>query len=188
MWMQLGREQADILLSPRFERIYEPEKLGQFDRFFSRSWATPARRSHAAQHTEGGDDDAGDLPRWVSSAPIPRKADSEKSTDAGHNALKVHLDSFIDRYGHEPRNESNLRRFSDYHSKLTKVTADSVYIGNIEAQTMPRSEYVQYANGGAQQRAQQYNPETIQEFKECLYDCTLGSDDVAGIRKVSFSN
>lgn len=187
MWMQLGQKQADILLSPRFERVYEPDKLGQFDRFFSRSWATPVRRSHAAQHTEGGDDDSGDLPRWISSTPVPLKDGTEKATDAGYYTHRVHLDDFIDRYGHEPRNESNLRRFSDYHSKLTKVTTDSAYIGNIEVQAMARPEYIQYASGGAPERPQQYDAETIQEFRECLYDCTLGADDVPGIQKVSFS-
>ena len=31
-----------------FERVYQPEKLTQFDRYFSRSWSQPSRLSHAA--------------------------------------------------------------------------------------------------------------------------------------------
>lgn len=34
MWMQLGRSQEEPMLPPRFERIYQPEKIAQFDRFF----------------------------------------------------------------------------------------------------------------------------------------------------------
>jgi hypothetical protein len=35
MWMQLGIP-ADSMLPPRFERLYQPERIAQFDRFFAR--------------------------------------------------------------------------------------------------------------------------------------------------------
>jgi len=50
MWMQLGNSPSESILPPRFDRLYQPEKMAQFDRFFARSWATPVRRSHSAQH------------------------------------------------------------------------------------------------------------------------------------------
>jgi hypothetical protein len=36
MWMQLGRSHEESMLPPRFERIYQPEKIAQFDRFFGK--------------------------------------------------------------------------------------------------------------------------------------------------------
>jgi hypothetical protein len=36
MWMQLGRNHEEAMLPPRFERIYQPEKIAQFDRFFGK--------------------------------------------------------------------------------------------------------------------------------------------------------
>jgi hypothetical protein len=38
-----GAETEDSLLPPRYERLYQPEKMAQFDRFFARGWATPLR-------------------------------------------------------------------------------------------------------------------------------------------------
>mmetsp|Transcript_40203 Transcript_40203/g.60922 ORF Transcript_40203/g.60922 Transcript_40203/m.60922 type:complete len:380 (+) Transcript_40203:167-1306(+) len=57
MWMQLGRSPVESLLPPRFERLYQPDKLVQFDKFFARSWATPMRLSHSAQHSRSSEDD-----------------------------------------------------------------------------------------------------------------------------------
>jgi hypothetical protein len=57
MWMQLGQSPPESMLPPRFERLYQPDKIAQFDRFFARAWATPVRRSHSAQ--QGGANDSG---------------------------------------------------------------------------------------------------------------------------------
>ena len=58
MWMTLGRgPDPECLLPPRFERLYQPEKLAQFDKFFARSWATPVRLTHQAQHSHSVEDD-----------------------------------------------------------------------------------------------------------------------------------
>ena len=42
MWMQLGKHTTEDL-PPRFERLYQPDKLSQFDKLFARNWATPIR-------------------------------------------------------------------------------------------------------------------------------------------------
>ena len=187
MWMQLGKSQTEELLAPRFERVYEPEKLGQFDRFFSRAWATPVRRSHAAQHTEGAEEgDARDLLRRFSDAePQRRVPDESKSPESSAN--KVQLGRFIDTYGYEPRSETSLRRFSEYHAKLTKVSSTSGYIGDLTSvdSSVPR-EYLNYVSSTTNEpdKPQRYRPETVQEFKTCLQDYTLESDDVGGIQKV----
>jgi hypothetical protein len=187
MWMQLGRKQADVLLAPRFERLYEPEKLGQFDRFFSRTWATPVRRSHAAQHTDGAEDgDGGDLSRRISTA-TPGVGDSDALEHPTQFKDNVFLGDFIARYGYEPRSETSLRRFSEYHSKFAKVRPETGYIGDLDtAHSKAHDEYVNYVSSAenATEKPQQYRPETIQEFKDCLRDYTLGADDVAGIQKV----
>ena len=56
MWMDVGSSPYETLLPSRFDRLYQPDKLAQFDKFFSRSWAAPVRLSHSAQHTHAGDD------------------------------------------------------------------------------------------------------------------------------------
>jgi hypothetical protein len=188
MWMQLGRNQAEIVLPPRFERVYQPENLCQFDRYFSRAWSTPVRRSHAAQHTEGVEDgDTGDLSRLISGGSPPTK-NPDEATQAVESSGKVMLGNFTDKYGYEPWSESSLRRFSEYHSKLTTVVPDVSYIGNLEkVASTPREEYIRYLTPSVDvsEPPQRYRAETVQEFKECLQDYILGADDVVGIQKVS---
>jgi hypothetical protein len=42
----------DLISVPsRFDHIYQIEKLAQFDKLFSRSWAVPVRHSHASNGT-----------------------------------------------------------------------------------------------------------------------------------------
>jgi macrodomain Ter protein organizer (MatP/YcbG family) len=52
MSMQLVQKKTEISIPSRFDRIYQTEKLAQFDKLFSRSWAVPVRLSHAAQHSQ----------------------------------------------------------------------------------------------------------------------------------------
>jgi len=66
MWMQSSRRYLTVnaaaspppelpKVPPRFERIYQPEKMAQFDKIFARAWATPLRLTHQAQHSQTDD-------------------------------------------------------------------------------------------------------------------------------------
>jgi len=56
MWMQLGRSPTESSLPTRFERLYQPDKLSQFDKIFARTYTVPVRLSHSAQHSPSEDD------------------------------------------------------------------------------------------------------------------------------------
>lgn len=47
MWMRIGSP-AEYDESDSFERIYQPDKLTQFDKYFARAWSMPSRLSHEA--------------------------------------------------------------------------------------------------------------------------------------------
>lgn len=126
MWMQLGSRPTESLLPPRFERLYQPEKIAQFDRFFARAWATPVRRSHSAQHSKGSSDDetgARDFRRSVS----VRHLNGWKETDLteltareGKQDKNVHrktrtLDNFVNSYGLQPYFKPTLKSFVKHH-------------------------------------------------------------------------
>lgn len=126
MWMQLGSSPTESMLPPRFERLYQPEKIAQFDRFFARAWATPVRRSHSAQHSKGSSDDdtgARDFRRRVSvhNSSGPGKTDtSAQPSTTGHrdeNALRVTktLDNFVNSYGLQPHFKPTLKSFAKHH-------------------------------------------------------------------------
>lgn len=105
MWMQLGEAPSESMLPPRFERMYQPEKLSQFDRFFSRSWSTPVRRSHNDQHASSSESDLGTaFVKSISILPAPQKEESQEDQDET-------LGEFIAEYGYEPRQAPALKRF-----------------------------------------------------------------------------
>ena len=123
--MQLGSRPTESLLPPRFERLYQPEKIAQFDRFFARAWATPVRRSHSAQHSKGSSDDetgARDFRRSVSARQSngPGETDpnaltpEEEQQDKGQRKTKT-LDNFVNSYGLQPYFKPTLKSFVKHH-------------------------------------------------------------------------
>jgi len=61
MWMHLGQP-SQTLLPSRFQRLYQPEKLTQFDKHFAHIWAAPSRLTHVKitnDETEEEDKDGG---------------------------------------------------------------------------------------------------------------------------------
>lgn len=126
MWMQLGSSPTESLLPPRFERLYQPEKIAQFDRFFARAWATPVRRSHSAQHSKGSSDDetgARDFRRSVSvrQSTGPGETDSsaegaeKKQHDNNNPRITKTLDNFVNSYGLQPHFKPTLKSFVKHH-------------------------------------------------------------------------
>ena len=112
MWMQLSRSPAESLLPPRFERLYQPEKMAQFDRFFARSWATPVRRVHPSEQNESPDEeiDFSEFRRNISGRFLPRK-----NKGAGKTKGDFSLQSFVASHGFGPLQEPSLKKFLQHH-------------------------------------------------------------------------
>lgn len=122
MWMQLGRGPSESMLPPRYERIYQPDKLTQFDRLFARSWVTPVRRTHTAQHSSVSDDgtDVTEYRRTINrtnSSPLKNKRvghEQDKdlpSDDDDEKRDQTTLESFASNFGFEPHVAPSLRSF-----------------------------------------------------------------------------
>jgi hypothetical protein len=186
MWMKLGMSKSESLLPPRYERLYQPEKIAQFDRFFARGWAAPVRRSHTAQQSEGSERDAEGLElRRVISGRRPESEDGK--------AKEVHeahiLKDFVDNHGLAPRYESSLKRFAAQHdiSRSTSAAKSFEYVGRLDnSDEKEHEEYLRYVAKSSSlfDAPHSYQKETVAEFKSCLHDYSLKADDVAGIRKV----
>jgi hypothetical protein len=123
MWMQLGNSPVESMVPPRFERLYQPEKMAQFDRFFARPWATPVRRSHSAQHSAGPDDenDIAEFRRNITGRPLVSEKASLLDQSAAYddsqeiNDLSSSLEQFVADYGFESQNERSLKMFVEHH-------------------------------------------------------------------------
>jgi len=185
MWMNLGDQEVEGWPT-RFERLYQPEKLGQFDRFFSRGWATPVRRSHASQHSDGPENEAesAGLTRVISENFLaPRKPESSDDSPE-----YVSLGTFIQEHGFASKQEPTLRSFlkgsdiegSEDNSKLTFLGIPN------DADEEVRPEYLKYvaSTQDLKPTAQSSPEDTVNEFKACLRDYSLKADDVSGIRMV----
>jgi hypothetical protein len=192
MWIRLGNRHDESLLPQRFERVYQPEKLGQFDRFFSRTWETPVRRSHAAQHSEGvEDDDAIDFSRVISNdfASPSRTNQNHRQVDS-QTTGGIPLQKFVTDYGFEPRTESALKLFAEHYNQAP-ICPSFEYVNQSDAAPMksPPDEYLRYCAPSSQafEQPQSYRVDRVEEFKQELRDFTLPADDVAGIRELARS-
>jgi hypothetical protein len=188
MWMKLGMSKSESLLPPRYERLYQPEKIAQFDRFFARGWAAPVRRSHAAQQSEGPERDTEgiELRRVISGRRPESEHDEVKLPQEAHI-----LKDFVDNHGFAPRYESSLKRFAAQHgiSRSTSAAQSLDYVGRLDtSETKEHDEYLRYVAKSSSlfDAPHSYQKETVAEFKACLHDYSLKADDVAGIRKVRF--
>lgn len=55
------------------------------------------------------------------------------------------------------------------------------YVGKLGSEETPPKEYLQYVSSSP---GKPYRREAVDEFRSCLRDTSLSSDDVSGIRKV----
>jgi len=151
MWMQLARENTEVVLPPRFERIYQPEKLAQFDKLFSRSWAVPLRLSHAAQHSQP---DAADICTshyqnftrrhqkeniCSLSESIQDDADSSSSSDSGEGYCTIR--DFVANHGLKAKNKPSLSHFLSYRRSCI------VKNYNAETPSSPQESTVENSSG-----------------------------------------
>mmetsp|Transcript_41443 Transcript_41443/g.125485 ORF Transcript_41443/g.125485 Transcript_41443/m.125485 type:complete len:651 (-) Transcript_41443:39-1991(-) len=176
MWMSLGRSPSEsIMLPQRFERLYQPEKLAQFDKFFARSWANPVRLTHEAQHSYSADDDTEQLmlhrkkasptkhaneseSKAEDNVELPGESTEEKSGD------EESIGDFVTLHGFTSKSQPSLTHFlgshGSYHetqrkakekycspSKSAKIRTPSMkFLGDLSDKPEPCDEYVKYAN------------------------------------------
>jgi hypothetical protein len=186
MWMKLGPNQTDQSIPSCFEHLYQPEKLGQFDRFFTRAWTMPVRRSHVAQQSDGpAADGTGGLLRVISD----NFARESYVDDEAYEVDEENLDTFVKSHGMAPAFEPTVKTFLGDNARGSKtVTSHVSYLDYISYSANDTPEvYLNYVRDSnyLSTLSQVYRPETIEEFKSCLHDYTLQADDVAGINEVS---
>jgi hypothetical protein len=190
IWMRHNIDDYDSDIPPRFDRIYQLDKLSQFDRFFARSWSTPVRSTHAAQHTEGLDDgDTLEFSRIISrdfSTPATEtvgKRDSGTDSDSG-----LVVSEFIKVWGFGSRKELTLKLFREHHLSPKSNSTQYSFVGDCDITSADvKPEYLQYVAPSTEVFGppDNYRSNIVDEFKSCLHDYTLESDDVVGIQKVS---
>lgn len=115
MWMQLGGAPAESMLPPRFERLYQPDKLSQFDKCFSRSWATPVRRSHSAQHGSEPEDETALKYKKSIRKTFPESSEVDAESKDEHVAT---MKDYCEKYGYASRHASSLKRFVGSHHQV----------------------------------------------------------------------
>jgi hypothetical protein len=134
MWMQLIRDSNEKTLPPRFDRIYQTEKLAQFDKLFSRSWAVPVRLSHAAQHSQP---DAADIctSHYTNFTNIHKRQnsslhdyhdlkDSYSSTSSNSSEDRCTIKDFVSDHGLKVKNQSSLAHFLNFRHSLSAAAKD----------------------------------------------------------------
>lgn len=189
MSMQVGKNKADMTLWGRYERLYQPDSLSQFDKYFSRGWSTPVRRSHAAQHAEEDEEHGADLLRRIMSGFSSNEVPMNEKRGVFPKISTMALGDFTRLHGYGSFSESSLRRFVEFHSKLDSSFHDHYADSNLGIGTVsPRDEYVRYLSPCVDMAPppQTHDDNKIKEFKDCLTDYSLSADDVNGIQKVSF--
>lgn len=188
--MKVGSDPGSFSpLPPRFYRLYQPDRLGQFDRFFTRSWATPVRRSHTSQHSDGPEAEADGMGLIRAISENFSKQREEPTENAGSRNESVSIDDFIKHHGVSPPRDPLLKTFLRYRKRETDVVVpDYDYLDSLVNITV-KPEYMRYVGSGNEDRVNThtYPPETVEELTNCLRDYTLSSDDVGGIRQVRFS-
>jgi hypothetical protein len=183
--LRFGATPDSNALPGRFERVYQPEKLTQFDRVFSRTWETPVRRSHAAQHAEGADgDDTRDLARIISVDVF--SSNHARLHETSNNLQGLSTRDFIATYGFQPRTLSKLQTFAQFFdgvgtSSLHSETEIQDY--GTERTNLPKK-YQQYCDPMSS-KFHIHSHEKVKEFNRALHDLRLSADDVAGICEVS---
>ena len=188
------------MLPPRFERLYQPEKIAQFDRFFARSWATPVRRSHSAQHSGDTDEQTSDFRRIIYGRPSDQVTKSTLNSDKENGQDNSTLHNFISSHGFEAQRRPALRRFVQKHD----VIDDSIktfrqlplndglpshsYVGDTNWRNeRVRDEYVRCVRPSDNLQSSVCNPLAFSEFKESLNAMSLNANDVRGIYSLAKS-
>lgn len=181
MWMQLGNNPYEFMLPPRFERAYQPDKIAQFDRFFARVWATPVRRSHSASVGTEYESELSDFRKSISGRMV---TDKLMEVDKKENKYLHDVLTFTETFGYKPAISPTLVRFLEPHRAKTTMKKNRRFVGSLAPEELPDDEYIQYVSPASNISSNRCRQETYKEFKRCLHDTSLSSDDVGGIKKV----
>jgi len=199
MWMKesstsgvLGSETEDSLLPPKFDRLYQPEKMAQFDRFFARSWATPLRSSPERVN----EPEPGGTPfsRVVTKGCSACLAENEtlSNDDTKHLRRGDPIRKFLETSGYNAPFESSSNLFVDPFDKAAPYTSSSPeFVGNVSSAfsgSVPET-YKKYCTPSSTVFNTPFstNEEAKREFEANLREMSLKSDDVDGIRALSES-
>ena len=183
MWMKLGNSPTEMTTASRFDRLYQPEKLAQFDRFFARPWSTPVRRSHSAQHSSEVDDDAeiGVFRRNISGSRRhrPDETPAEEKANIDPDSTPTTLEEFARTYGFSASTQVGAAREEDGTNFLHH------YVGDLDTGSQRAlQEYEEYVSP-QDSNSSPFRMEALEEFKQALEPLSLGADDVTDIRLVS---
>ena len=160
----------------------------------ARSWATPVRRSHTAQHTP---DDVIEFNQFKRNISGRRRISQEPSEDSKKDDKDAgpSLEQMITDYGFAPSDEPILKTFIEHHDDVREPpgieSSDSLlykyyshsYIGDSYGKA--NEECIQYTKPQDEFSDSPFRQEAFEEFKESLSTIAVNSDDVDGIRKVS---
>lgn len=184
--LRYGTTRDNNTLPRRFERVYQPEKLTQFDRVFSRTWETPVRRSHAAQHAEGADgDDTRDFARVISVGVLSSNNARLQETK-GDDLQGILIRDFVATYDFETRTSSKLQTFTQFFDGpvTSSLHTETIIHDSGTETTNPPEKYQQYCDPMSS-KYHIHSHQKVEEFNRALHDLCLSADDVAGIREVS---
>ena len=99
--MKLDSEPPENMLPPRFDRLYQPEKLVQFDKHFAKLYATPLRLSHSAQHAQSVTDDGEIIRSAMSTKDDALSPQDETNHKSDYNEYKSEKESTINDFIHQ---------------------------------------------------------------------------------------
>ena len=193
--MQLGNSPSESTLPPRFERLYQPEKMAQFDRFFARSWATPVRRSHSAQHSGEMDEQVSEFRRNIYGRQMNQVSKPSLNSDEKQEENST-LHEFISSHGFEAQTRPTLRRFVQQHDVIDDgiksfrpgPSPSYSYVGDTNWRNeRVRDEYVRCVRPSANLQSSACNPLSFGEFKESLNTMSLNANNVRGIYNLAES-
>jgi hypothetical protein len=156
------------------------------DRFFARAWATPVRRSHSASVGTDHESELSDFRKSISGRISSSNYINEDEQNGSKSSTRpVDLASFTKMFSYKPAIEPSLTKFLDFHQPKILTARDRRYVGSLAAEEKPDDAYVRYVAPTSGISSNSFRQEAYEEFKRCLHDTSLNSDNVAGIRKVS---
>jgi len=199
MWMQLGRG-TDFPFPSRFERTYTPDKLSQFDKIFARTWQKPMRVSHSAQHfLKASEEEKQSLlthrkmvhfeeEEAKSGNGEDSKQNNNSDGEEEENDNSASIKNFVQRHGYSSFSEPYLSRFLTAGGKGRFQNEKRNYVNIRVHDETPCAEYLKYVHpDNIKPYSKRYDIEKVNEFKRCLSENYLPSDDVEGVLKLSQS-
>ena len=185
--LRFGTMKDTKSLPGRFERVYQPEKLTQFDRVLSRAWETPVRRSHAAQHAEGTDgDDSCDFARVISVDVLPSNG-TRLHIKGDVDVQGTSISDFVATHDLHFENTDKLKTFTQFFDHPTALSLRSGTLNHdyFSELTKPPEIYRQCCEAMSN-KFHDYSFQKVDEFNGALHDLRLCADDVTGICEVSY--